>query len=529
MKFVLQAIMLLLITTFSPISVNAENSICKQAFQVTKKGDVKTLATLIHDKEEILKCRNSRKDTLLHVAVHKGYFDIVKLLVEKGENLNERRWDGDTPLHIAAYKGRDRIAEFLLTHGANPNLKNKHGYTPFDLSLGYGKFDTANVIFRYGGKSSKVKKFPDSFLYDAIDKGYIDFAKFLLTKIANENFRFSSIYVFKKYTFLGLATKKGYEDIVKIMLSPSIQRKKIGKYFQVDKKDKFGRTPLHIAAEYNRLTIAKLLITHGANINAQDYNGETPLHKAVYNQRIGIIKLLLDKGAKLDIPNRRGMTPLDIAFSIGCGETLKLIKPDSYEAVCIKTQKSQIAPLGISLGEPLKVTREKAVFLSPIYSKDIGLLIGYKILPIKKLPGKDWKYSILFTPNSKKVAIIMVKNFRCTDDVLQKLKNSIKKKYSISLKLKEEKNKQVSLGYIVSTQLYTGQKKDLIVNLERNQDYMGSLNPIKDVCELRLTTNDLLKRFNMEKKRIKEEERKKIEKKILKLRKKKREEIYDSL
>ena len=54
--------------------------------------------------------------------------------------------------------------------------------------------------------------------------------------------------------------------------------------------------------------IAKTLILHGADINAQDKWGNTPLHRA---KSIEKIELLLDWGARTTIENNRKLLPLD--------------------------------------------------------------------------------------------------------------------------------------------------------------------------------------------------------------------------
>ncbi|KAG7401624.1 hypothetical protein PHYBOEH_000156 [Phytophthora boehmeriae] len=53
-------------------------------------------------------------------------------------------------------------------------------------------------------------------------------------------------------------------------------------------KDAAGNTPLHYAAEGGHLTLSKILIENGANINAQNAAGETPLHFAIASQRHGV-------------------------------------------------------------------------------------------------------------------------------------------------------------------------------------------------------------------------------------------------
>ena len=45
----------------------------------------------------------------------------------------------------------------------------------------------------------------------------------------------------------------------------------------VNAKDKYGMTPLHMAAEYGHKEIVELLFTNGANVNAKDEKDRTPL------------------------------------------------------------------------------------------------------------------------------------------------------------------------------------------------------------------------------------------------------------
>ena len=48
----------------------------------------------------------------------------------------------------------------------------------------------------------------------------------------------------------------------------------------VDAKDKYGRTPLHLAPGSGHKEIAELLIAKGADVNAKTDAGETPLDYA---------------------------------------------------------------------------------------------------------------------------------------------------------------------------------------------------------------------------------------------------------
>jgi ankyrin repeat protein len=79
----------------------------------------------------------------------------------------------------------------------------------------------------------------------------------------------------------------------------------------LEAKNNSGRTPLHLASEFNRISIAKLLIEMGANLEAKDNQGRNPLHVATMNNSIETATLLLDAGADLEAKDRWGNTPLD--------------------------------------------------------------------------------------------------------------------------------------------------------------------------------------------------------------------------
>ncbi|MFP3026050.1 MAG: ankyrin repeat domain-containing protein, partial [Wolbachia sp.] len=80
----------------------------------------------------------------------------------------------------------------------------------------------------------------------------------------------------------------------------------------VDEADKNGWTPLHYAAKFDQLEVAKFLIEKGANINAADTStiGEKPIHVAAENNSKNIIEFLISKGVSVNDTDKDGRTPL---------------------------------------------------------------------------------------------------------------------------------------------------------------------------------------------------------------------------
>ncbi len=80
------------------------------------------------------------------------------------------------------------------------------------------------------------------------------------------------------------ASKKDYRDIIKILLAHGAD---------VNAKDNTGRTPLDIVAMNGTPQKAAFLIAHGADINAQTNLGATPLMTAQVHRNEPVYKYLL--------------------------------------------------------------------------------------------------------------------------------------------------------------------------------------------------------------------------------------------
>ena len=73
-----------------------------------------------------------------------------------------------------------------------------------------------------------------------------------------------------------------------------------------------GNTALHVASEKENIFIVKLLIEFGADVNIKDDEGWTALHFAGMQVNYEIVELLLKKGAVPNIKNEHGETFLDL-------------------------------------------------------------------------------------------------------------------------------------------------------------------------------------------------------------------------
>lgn len=85
----------------------------------------------------------------------------------------------------------------------------------------------------------------------------------------------------------------------------------------------------------DHIKVAKLLLKHGANVNAKDYYGFTPLHRATSgNPQLEIAKLLIEAGADVNSRNRMGLVPLHQALMCKEFESCKLLLDSGADPEC---------------------------------------------------------------------------------------------------------------------------------------------------------------------------------------------------
>ncbi|KAE8440915.1 hypothetical protein EG329_006312 [Mollisiaceae sp. DMI_Dod_QoI] len=90
-------------------------------------------------------------------------------------------------------------------------------------------------------------------------------------------------------------------------------------------RDTVGRTPLALAAEKGHLSLVKLLIEVGADIETRDYRHRlSPLARAAFYGHSEVVKLLLNHGADSD-DNVGGDTALSVAAARGHVEVLEAL------------------------------------------------------------------------------------------------------------------------------------------------------------------------------------------------------------
>lgn len=98
----------------------------------------------------------------------------------------------------------------------------------------------------------------------------------------------------------------------------------------INRKNEWGWTPLHVAVMEENLEMSEFLILQGSDIHARDLEGSTPLHLAADSGCLETVELLLKNGARVNEKNDKNRLPLYYAEEKGHEKTAELLK--SYGA-----------------------------------------------------------------------------------------------------------------------------------------------------------------------------------------------------
>jgi ankyrin repeat protein len=171
----------------------------------------------------------------VHLAADLGHPQCLKIMSEaKGNNINAKTKDKElTPLHLAAEGGYVECVEILLDKGADANIRNHRGQTPLHLAARAQAYDCVEMLLRKGNADPNIGDFDKRTpLHAAVGK-----------------------------------SARSY-DIIELLVSWGAD---------VNTKDQYGYTPLHIAALNELSQCVEILIFHGADVTAKSKFGMTAL------------------------------------------------------------------------------------------------------------------------------------------------------------------------------------------------------------------------------------------------------------
>ncbi|XP_016981065.1 NF-kappa-B inhibitor cactus [Drosophila rhopaloa] len=233
--------------------------------------------------------QNDDGDTPLHLACISGSVDVVTALIRMAPHpclLNIQNDVAQTPLHLAALTTQPNIMRMLLLAGAEPTVRDRHGNTALHLSCIAGEKQCVRAL---------TEKFGATEIHEA----------------------------HRQY---------GHRSNDKAVSSLSYAR--LPADLEIRNYD--GERCVHLTAEAGNIDILRILVSHGADINAREgKSGRTPLHIAIEACNEDLANFLLDECEKLNLETATfaGLTAYQFACIMNKSRMQNILEKRGAETV----------------------------------------------------------------------------------------------------------------------------------------------------------------------------------------------------
>jgi ankyrin repeat protein len=341
-----------------------------------ERADWPRVAALLREHADV-KTAQADGMTALHWAAYHDDRNATRLLLDAGADAKAANRYGVTPLAPACTNGNADIVHLLLAAGADPNAALRGGETALMTAARTGRVEAVRALLDAGAKVAATDRNGQTALMWAAHDGHADVVDALIKAGADPHARLKS-----GFTAMLFAAREGRADVVRSLLkagvdvNEAIETKRGGGYaprngmsammlavenghFELalqlveaganPNDERSGFTALHAltwvrkpnrgddpdgqppptgSGKLSSLELARALVTHGANVNAQlrkgasgrgklNLTGATPFLLASKTADLPYMRLLVELGCDPLRPNKDGCTPLMAAAGIG--------------------------------------------------------------------------------------------------------------------------------------------------------------------------------------------------------------------
>ncbi|TRY89038.1 hypothetical protein DNTS_022160 [Danionella cerebrum] len=201
----------------------------------------------------------------LHDAASQGRLLALKTLIAQGHSVNVLTIDHISPLHEACTGNHVACARALIDAGANVNVTAIDGVTPLFRACSVGSLDCLELLLQSDARAEALVIFQPSPIHEAVSRGH----------------------------------SKCVEALVAWGVDVDYEIPHMG-------------TPLYTACRCKEFLCARKLLDGGASVQ-RGTNTETPLHAAAQKDCVSVVKLLLEFGADVNARNIEYKRPVEVA------------------------------------------------------------------------------------------------------------------------------------------------------------------------------------------------------------------------
>ena len=236
----------------------------------------------------------------LHQAVFSGDLRLVYVLLQGGADINTQDSKKQTPLHFAVLKGNAEIVAALLRCGADGNASDHHSNTPLHYAAYRGPLEMVQELL----------------LYDYLSRDEYSATPAIPLSLSEET--------------------DVLAEIDESVLREAEESDLFGgahPYVEVNVRNMYCTTPLHLAASRGDLPIVEELLGHGARVDDYSNFGLTALHYAILGGHATVVERLLQAGADTTLQDRDLQTSGMLAGLLGHAEIAGMITAHERQAL----------------------------------------------------------------------------------------------------------------------------------------------------------------------------------------------------
>jgi ankyrin repeat protein len=299
---------------------------------IARRGDMARLRNLIEHEPALLNKRGPFNRTFLWEAARAGQLEAIEYLLAAGSQVNATgAYNNEsmvqlTPFCVAHYYRRNQVADLLWQHGSTLDIFRAAFMGDADLVQRFLAADPALLT----AEDPEDATYFMPLLAFAVVGGHVALCDQLIHQGAPVRpYSALLIHLAARSTGMDLLNLLGSRgalfSAVGAGIFASVTRLDTLEYLiragvSVDGLSDDAQPPLaHVARadKGTRPDKLRLLLDHGADVNAAGRDGRTALHYAAAAGRTEAVQLLLDRGAHATALDHAGYTPLDRAHRAG--------------------------------------------------------------------------------------------------------------------------------------------------------------------------------------------------------------------
>ncbi|OUM59098.1 hypothetical protein PIROE2DRAFT_63981 [Piromyces sp. E2] len=271
---------------------------------------------------------------VIRLIIEQNKIDLLNYLVSNDLNVNMKDSNGNTLLVYAIQLKNETFINYLMECGSNDEQGNSILY----YSIKYGNETVFKHLIDSGADTQNIEI--------EIMNGLKNYHNLNILKILIANHFDINREDESGKTLLSYAIQKEDETKVKDLINCGAYIRNVDreinnvlKYchninilkllknnnFDIDMRDRYGKTLLIHAIQENDLQMVKNLINCDVNVNKEDNYGNTPLDVAIESENVDIVGCLIDNGAFKNAENEYGDTPLIHAIKLGNDRMVKCL------------------------------------------------------------------------------------------------------------------------------------------------------------------------------------------------------------